>query len=115
MSFRIRKNEFKIRLTDDELNFINKKIAESKMNRREYILYLAKTGKIINDSEWINKIATELIREGNNLNQITRTLNIAGADNITPELQKEIRKTAERMDDVWQQLKRYLAEASKQR
>lgn len=115
MSFRKRNKEFKIRLTDDELNFINKKIYESKMNRREYILYLAKTGKIINDSEWINKIATELIREGNNLNQITRTLNIAGADNITPELQEQIQKTAERMDDVWQQLKHYLAEASKQR
>lgn len=115
MSHRKRNNEFKIRLTDDELKFINNKITESGLNRREYIMYLATTGKIINDSEWISKISTELIREGNNLNQITRTLNIAGADNITPALQEQIKKTAERMDDVWQQLKHYLADASKQR
>lgn len=99
MANRVRKNELKVYLSDEEQEIIDKKIEESGIkNKSAYVRKMLCDGAIINvDLSIIKEHNIQISRIGNNLNQITKQLN--GLNYISPEdvkrvenMSKEIKK-----------------------
>ena len=68
---RTREIEYKIRLTEDEFNFLRtQKIASGCRTRRDFIMQLARNGYIFN----CNNLIPELVKQGTNLNQIAKKI-----------------------------------------
>lgn len=99
MANRVRKNELKVYLSDEEQEIINKKIEEAGIkNKSAYVRKMLCDGLIINvDLSIIKNHNSQISKIGNNLNQITKQLN--GLNYISPEdvrrieeISKEIKK-----------------------
>lgn len=99
MANRVRKNELKVYLSDEEQEIINKKIEEAGIkNKSAYVRKMLCDGLIINvDLSIIKDNNSQINKIGNNLNQITKQLN--GLNYISPEdvkrieeMSKEIKK-----------------------
>ena len=99
MANRVRKNELKVYLSDEEQEIINKKIEEAGIkNKSAYVRKMLCDGLIINvDLSIIKDHNSQISKIGNNLNQITKQLN--GLNYISPEdvrrieeMSKEIKK-----------------------
>ena len=89
------------RCTEDEWKKIHEKILKSGSSQQDFLLKAA-LGKRVFCLDDMGELMTELKRQGNNLNQMTRKLH-QGEDISAelPELEKELK-------EVWQQLRRYL-------
>ena len=74
---RIRNKSIPIRVTEKELEIIDRKAAKAKLSRTDFLIASA-LGKEITLMEDLKPILTELRRIGNNVNQLTKIAN-AGA------------------------------------
>ena len=83
------------RVTEKELEAIDKKAEKAKMNRTEYLITVA-TNKRITLIEDIKPLLTELRRIGNNLNQITKLANMGKVDAIN------LTETSEALTETYQ-------------
>lgn len=99
MANRLRKNELKVYLSDEEQEILDKKIEEAGIkNKSAYVRKMLCDGLIINvDLSIIKDHNSQISKIGNNLNQITKQLN--GLNYISPEdvkrieeMSKEIKK-----------------------
>ena len=98
MANRTRKNQFVIRLTDEELEIFNAKWKLSHVRTRSaYIRQLILYGFVYNiDYSELRQYNTELSRIGNNINQIAHQANANGlANNADLALTKEL------MNKIW--------------
>ena len=87
---RTRNKTIPFRVTEKELQAIDKKAAKAKLSRTDFLVASA-LGKSITLIEDLKPILTELHRIGNNLNQLTRLANmgrieIVGLETFTEEL-----------------------------
>ena len=100
---RTRNHQIKVRVNDAELALIKEKIRVSGLSQQEYIIRALKEQPItITDNSALKKIIPELKRQGNNLNQLTKKMNIYGqVDSVALE------KLAKELEAVWQQLRQY--------
>ena len=99
MANRVRKNELKVYLSDEEQEIIDKKIEEAGIkNKSAYVRKMLCDGAIINvDLSIIKEHNTAISRIGNNLNQISKqlnALNYISQDDVkrVEEMSKEIKK-----------------------
>ena len=98
MSERTRKNDFKLRLSDDELYILNEKWKLSGMkSRNAFLRHLIIYGYVydVNYDE-LKEYNRQLQAIGNNLNQIARLCNKTGH-----VYENDIRQMKELMDKVW--------------
>lgn len=98
MENRIRANEFKLRLSDDELRLLNEKWKLSGLpSRNAYLRQLIIYGFVYDiDYADLREYNTELSRIGNNLNQIAKKVNMNGE--ATPS---DIKEAKELMKKIW--------------
>lgn len=91
------------RVSQEEFDELKSKVKQSGMKQQEYILKSVLKKEIVN-TDGIKEVYTELKRQGNNLNQLTKKLNEKGYVDYKQELpmmEKELRES-------WQLLKQYL-------
>lgn len=92
-----------LRMTEEEAAAFQQKLSSSGMSAQEYLLKSALDKEIkVVDMEKIRELTVELKREGNNLNQIARSLNEGGSA-------YGIDKTKMELEETWRLLRRYLA------
>lgn len=100
-----RKNQFIFRLSDPEKEWFLDKVSRSGLSQQKYVLFSVLAKDIVSvDRAELQKISMELSRQGNNLNQIARTLNGRGYvdyNQTLPKMEKEL-------SDTWQQLRRLI-------
>ncbi len=77
-----RRNTVSVRLTEEELEIINKKVSDTTLSRESYIRQVV-LGNEIKPTPPIeyNELKRELSAIGNNLNQIARVANRTGSIN----------------------------------
>jgi len=96
---RTRNNQVKIYLSDDELKTLKKKIDKSELSQSDFIrdTLLEKRIVVFKDTQ---VFITELKRIGNNINQLTRAVNMGqiNCENEVEVLSREVNK-------LWQSLK----------
>lgn len=99
---RTRPKQIVIRVSEEELEQIKKKVEQSGKSQQQYIIE-ALTQKQVTNTDGIKELMPELKRVGNNLNQIAHALNGSGYYQYTliTENQKELEK-------IWQSLRQYL-------
>lgn len=100
MENRTRKNQIKFYADDKEKDKIKDLISKSKLNQNEYLLRCALDKEIIVIDN-LDEIINQLVRVGNNLNQLTKLSHqgkIVNAENELKEIKGEFEK-------VWQQLR----------
>lgn len=103
---RERPKQVKFWATENELEKIKKKVKKSKLTQSEYLLRSALDKKII-VVEGLKDILLELSREGNNLNQISKSLN--QGDKLDQEQFNEIK---EKLMDIWDIIEKTLKEGN---
>jgi len=96
---RSRPKQIVVRASQIEFDAIKLKVAESKINQNEYIIRCLMDKDIV-VIDGLREQTVELKRIGNNLNQLTRSVN-EGRANCSKELQ-DINKE---MKEVWQSLR----------
>ncbi|MBN1072727.1 MobC family plasmid mobilization relaxosome protein [Clostridium botulinum] len=106
-SSRARPKQVKFWSSEKELEQIKKKVAKSKLTQSEYLLKSALDKKII-VIDGLKEILIELSREGNNLNQISRSLNQGEQFN-----QEHFLETKEKLMELWGLIEKILKEGSK--
>ncbi len=87
---RIRNKNIPIRVTEKELEIIDRKAAKAKLSRTDFLVTAA-LGKEITLMEDLKPILTELRRIGNNVNQLTKLANagiarVVGLHDLTEAL-----------------------------
>lgn len=99
---RTRPKQIVIRVSEEELEQIKKKVEQSGKSQQQYIIE-ALTQKQVTNTDGIKELMPELKRVGNNLNQIAHALNGSGyyQYHLITENQKELEK-------IWQSLRQYL-------
>lgn len=99
---RTRPKQIVIRVSEEELEAIKKKVEQSGKSQQQYIIE-ALTKKQVVNTDGVKELVPELKRVGNNLNQIARELNGKGyySYNLITENQKEL-------NEIWQLLRQYL-------
>lgn len=99
---RTRPKQIVIRVSEEELEQIKKKVEQSGKSQQQYIIE-ALTQKQVTNTDGIKELMPELKRVGNNLNQIAHALNGSGYYQypLITENQKELEK-------IWQSLRQYL-------
>lgn len=99
---RSRPKQVIFRLSEGELQLLQRKVEKSGKSQQEYILKSVLDKQIVN-TEDIKELMPELKRIGNNLNQIAKKLNSQGYCDygLLTENQKEL-------VEIWQLLKQYL-------
>lgn len=104
MANKSRPLQVKFRLNEKEAEILKKKVEASGLSQQEYLLKCAlqKEMKVIDLSE-LKEVMTELQRQGNNLNQLTKKLNERGFIDYKNEL-----PTIKELKNVWQQLNQFL-------
>lgn len=100
---RTRPKQIVIRVSEEELELIKKKVEQSGKSQQQYIIEALTQKQIIN-TDGVKEILPELKRIGNNLNQIAKRCNEGG---MLPT-EAEIRKHGEELNKVWQLLRQYL-------
>lgn len=73
--------QINIRINNQTLELIDNKAKNANMNRSEFIINAILISKIKAKNKDIFKLISAINRIGNNINQISRTLNIANNDN----------------------------------
>lgn len=106
-SSRARPKQVKFWSNEKELEQIKKNVAKSKLTQSEYLLKSALDKKII-VIDGLKEILIELSREGNNLNQISRSLNQGEQFN-----QEQFTETKEKLMELWSLIENILKEGSK--
>jgi len=96
---RSRPKQIVVRASQSEFDTIKLKVTESKINQNEYIIRCLMDKDIV-VIDGLREQTVELKRIGNNLNQLTRSVN-EGRANCGKELQ-DINKE---MKEVWQSLR----------
>lgn len=102
---RKRKVQLNVRLTEEEAERLRKKVEQSGLTQREYILKCI-LGKEVRNTDGIKEVLPELKRQGNNLNQIAKKLNEQGY----VDYRQELPNTMKEVREVWQSLKQFLQE-----
>lgn len=100
---RTRPKQIVIRLSEEELAQVKKKVEQSGKNQQQYIIEALTQKKIVN-TDGIKKIYPELKQQGNNLNQIAKKLN----ENGYVDYKNELFNTMKEVREVWQLLRQYL-------
>lgn len=103
---RSRPKQVKFWASEKELKEIKKKAEKSKLTQSEYLLRSALDKKII-VVEGLKDILLELSREGNNLNQISKSLNQGGQLN-----QEQFNEIKEKLMDLWDTIEKTLKEGN---
>ena len=94
--------QFLIRTDEHSANIIRQKVASSGLSQQDYLLKSALKAPIINPTIY-RALLTEYKRQGNNLNQLTRTVN--SGYSMSPELICLINTLTEERNTIWQLLK----------
>lgn len=89
---RQRENQIKFFVNDKELDQIKNKVKKSKLNQSDYLRKCSLQKEIIVVDE-LKNIFLELNRQGNNLNQLTRSVNQGEVNIDTENLEKELIET----------------------
>ena len=100
---RTRPKQIVIRVSEEELEQIKKKVEQSGKSQQQYIIEALTQKQVIN-TDGIKAIYPELKRQGNNLNQIARKLHERGYI----DYQQELPNTMKEVREVWQLLRQYL-------
>jgi hypothetical protein len=98
-----RPKQITFRASQEEYKIIQKKIKKSGLKQQDFLLNMAMEKEIV-FVEGLTELLTEVKRQGNNLNQLTRKLYSKGYidyKNELPKMEKE-------WEEVWQLLKSYL-------
>ena len=103
MANKSRPKQVMFRLSEEEAEMFQRKVAQSGMSQQEYILKAVLDTPITN-TDGIKDVIPELKRQGNNLNQIAKKLNEKGYIDYKQELPNTMKEVRE----VWQLLKQYL-------
>lgn len=103
---RSRPKQVKFWANEEELEQIKKKVKKSKLTQSEYLLRCALDKNIL-VVEGLKEILIELSREGNNLNQISRSLNQREEFN-----QENLLETKEKLMELWELIEKTLKEGS---
>lgn len=103
---RTRPKQVKFWASEKELDEIKKKAKKSKLTQSEYLLRSALDKKII-VVEGLKDILLELSREGNNLNQISKSLNQGGQLD-----QDQFNEVKEKLMDLWDTIEKTLKEGN---
>lgn len=106
MDNRSRPKQVKFWASESEVEQIKKKVKKSKLTQSDYLLRCALDQKIL-VVEGLKEILLELIREGNNLNQISKALNQGEQIN-----QNEILETKEKLMELWGLIEKILKEGN---
>lgn len=94
-----RPKQLSFRVSEKEYEQIKGKIEKSGRTQQEYLLKCALNKKMtIVPREEITQIMIELVRQGNNLNQIAKKCNSGSLERV------RIFEMAEEMENLWQQL-----------
>ena len=101
---RTRERQFKIWLSEEEYQTLLKMCYELEMTKSEFLRNCIMDRPMVN-MESMKDLMTELKREGNNINQIARTLNGMGYVS-----DKAIEQAVKELGSVWQQLRQFLRE-----
>lgn len=102
---RKRKVQLNVRMTEEEAERLRKKVEQSGLTQRKYILKCI-LGKDVRNTDGIKAVLPELKRQGNNLNQIARKLN----EQEYVDYRQELPNTMKEVREVWQSLKQFLRE-----
>lgn len=104
MTYRERPKVIKFYVTEEEENFINKKMSLMKTkNRSAYLRKMAMDGYILNvDYSMFRDINSSLQRIGSNINQLLKRVNVTG--NI---YQEDVENIKAKQEEVWQ-LQRFM-------
>lgn len=98
-----RPKQITFRASQEEYKIIQTKIKKSGLKQQDFLLNMAMEKEIV-FVEGLTELLTEVKRQGNNLNQLTRKLYSNGYidyKNELPKMEKEWK-------EVWQLLKSYL-------
>lgn len=98
MPNRERSKQLNIRLTETEIELLQKKIKKSKLSQSEYIRKSILEKNIIVIDE-IKGLMVELKRVGNNLNQVTRMINTGEVKDS-----KELVQIKSNLETVWNEV-----------
>ena len=98
-----RPKQIVIRVSEEELAQIKKKVEQSGKSQQQYIIEALTQKQVIN-TDGIKEIYPELKRQGNNLNQIAKKLN----ENGYVDYKHELPDTMKEVREVWRLLKQYL-------
>jgi len=98
MPNRERSKQLNIRLTETEIELLQKKIKKSKLSQSEYIRKSILEKNIIVIDE-IKGLMVELKRVGNNLNQVTRMINTGEVKDS-----KELVQIKNNLEIVWNEV-----------
>ena len=106
MENRKRNIQMKFYVTEEEKQLIEQKMAQLPTQRiGAYLRKMAIDGYIIyTDTSDIKAFTLELSAIGRNINQIAKRLNAGG-----PAYQADIQEIRERLDEIWQLLRRILS------
>lgn len=96
---RARIKQIVIRMTEQELEAVKRKVEQSGMNQQDYLIK-ALTQKEIHSTEGMKAVVPELKRIGSNLNQIARRCN--EGNQATRE---EVHQIGEELNSIWRLLR----------
>ena len=106
MTERARNVQIKFYVTEEEAALLQQKIDESGKSRRDFFLQLANSGKIVR----LDSLMSELKRQGNNLNQLTKFFNIYGDKPLySKNAMESVSKILEEVGKTWRLLNQFLA------
>lgn len=96
---RSRDKQIKFYATEKEKEEIKNKITQSKLNQNEYLLKCAMEKDIL-IIDGLDDVLNQLIRVGNNLNQLTRLSHEGKIINVS-----ELRDLKREFEEIWLQLR----------
>lgn len=106
MTERERNVQIKFYVTEAEAALLQQKIDESGKSRRDFFLQLANSGKIVR----LDSLMSELKRQGNNLNQLTKVFNTYGDKPLyNKNAMESVSKILEEVGKTWRLLNQFLA------
>ena len=106
MTERARNVQIKFYVTEEEAALLQQKIDKSGKSRRDFFLQLASSGKIVR----LDSLMSELKRQGNNLNQLTKVFNTYGDKPLySKNAMESVRKILEEVGKTWRLLNQFLA------
>lgn len=106
MTERERNVQIKFYVTEAEAALLQQKIDESGKSRRDFFLQLASNGKIVR----LDSLMSELKRQGNNLNQLTKVFNTYGDKPLyNKNAMESVGKILEEVGKTWRLLNQFLA------
>lgn len=106
MTERERNVQIKFYVTEAEAALLQQKIDEAGKSRRDFFLQLARSGKIVR----LDSLMSELKRQGNNLNQLTKFFNTYGDKPLySKNAMESVSKILEEVGKTWRLLNQFLA------